>query len=77
MLKAYKRQSPFRMVAIFVLGIVVGFALFYIYSQLSSPPPKETPLQPQIVQQKESTETEDLLKKSPLCLNPKRQRNKD
>lgn len=68
--KAYKRQSPFRMVAIFVLGIVVGFALFYIYSQLSSPPPKETPLQPQIVQQKESTETEEPTQKEPTQPEP-------
>lgn len=40
--KAYKRQSPFRMVIVFILGMLVGFALFYMYSQLN-PPPKETP----------------------------------
>lgn len=40
--KAYKRQSPFRMVIVFILGVLVGFTLFYMYSQLN-PPPKETP----------------------------------
>lgn len=40
--KAYKKQSPFGSVLIFVLGVLVGIALSYIYFQLN-PPPKETP----------------------------------
>ena len=40
--KAYKKQSPFGSVLIFVLGVLVGIALSYMYLQLN-PPPKETP----------------------------------
>ncbi|HOV31943.1 MAG TPA: glycoside hydrolase family 3 N-terminal domain-containing protein [Candidatus Hydrogenedens sp.] len=69
--KVYKRQSPFSMVVIFVLGIVIGFALFYIYSQLNSPPPKETSIQPQIVQQKKPTEAEEPPQKEPPQFEPK------
>ncbi len=69
--KAYKKQSPFRMIAIFVLGVVVGFALFYIYSQLSSPPSKEISIQPQIVQQKEPGETEESTQKETPSPEPK------
>ncbi|MGC8737996.1 MAG: LysM peptidoglycan-binding domain-containing protein [Candidatus Hydrogenedens sp.] len=40
--KAYKKQSPYRTVFSFILGVLVGIALFYMYLQFN-PPPKETP----------------------------------
>ncbi len=61
--KAYKKQSPLRIVIIFVLGVFVGFALFYIYSQIN-PPPKETPSPVPPVSQTSEEKKEEPIKPS-------------
>jgi len=64
--KVYKKQSPFRIVFIFALGVLVGFALFYIYSQFTTPPTKEILLQPQIAKQ----EPKETPKEEPSITKP-------